>query len=74
MAGEGNQMFEKIWRNPKFLRSWYFFPFLLIKSQMLEGLRALEPVELYKYCSREPVTNAGEDRIQTKGPGEGVCG
>ena len=32
---------------------------------MLEGLRALEPVELYKYCSREPVTNAGEDRNQS---------
>lgn len=34
----------------------FFFPFLLVKSKMLEGLKALEPVELYKYCFSEPVT------------------
>lgn len=35
---------------------------------MLEGLRALEPVELYKYCYSEPVTETlgGQESISRK--------
>jgi len=36
----------------------YFFSIFisLVKSKTLEGVRALEPMELYKYCFSKPVT------------------
>lgn len=42
--------------------------FYSLKSKMLEGLRALEPAELYKYCYSEPVTETlgGQESVSRK--------